>query len=621
VPETEDCGCDEFAALADVADDGSVDLHPDPRGTTVRKWSGLIAPYGVPTGDGRRFAAQALTSRELPAPVKWQRTDAQGHTSSVVVGRIDHVHFADDGVHAEGIFFTPDPERLPRLAEDANEAYTLTKEKVIGPSVDLDAMEFHPLEEDGADFAADGRRPEIEVTAGRISAITLVPIPAFAEARPFSLEDVDADEYASKDVSLTAAGVREGMEALPVLADGSDWDLMSWLLDEQTDGALYASGDVVLFPVAQAGEDGMYRLHPGAVADAISVLAFQSDAVDLPEGTKDALRASLETLAAECDLPNPPWAQDALVASAGLARTVLPAAAFADPKLTGPTPLRFDQLADGSTRVSGHVATWRTCHIGYQDRCVTAPKSRSGYAYFHVGEVLTDQGALSTGKITMGGGHADTRSGFQAAADHYDRTSAAVADVRAGEDKFGIWVSGVVRPGVSATQLAEFAASPLSGDWRRVGGAMEMVAALAVNVPGFPVPRVATDRRGDLALVAAGVVTEFGSAKFDKLATKVGSPALAGWITNHEPAVKARAEATRAKHAAKRAARMRGKDNDGDHDYSVDEVADAVYARMLAGRAEELERAEAVELFASLTSDLATLDQLELSSAAAVFEE
>src|SRR5690606_13420397 len=48
------------------------------------------------------------------------------------------------------------------------------------------------------------------------------------------------------------------------------------------------------------------------------------------------------------------------------------------------------------------------------------------------------------------------------------------------------------------------------GDWRRVGGGFEMVAALAVNVPGFPIPRtaVAASAEKESALVAAGIVVE-----------------------------------------------------------------------------------------------------------------
>lgn len=40
------------------------------------------------------------------------------------------------------------------------------------------------------------------------------------------------------------------------------------------------------------------------------------------------------------------------------------------------------------------------------------------------------------------------------------------------------------------------------------------------------------------------------SSKFAKLAAEVGSTRLAGWITNHNPKVKARAAKTRARHKA-----------------------------------------------------------------------
>lgn len=48
------------------------------------------------------------------------------------------------------------------------------------------------------------------------------------------------------------------------------------------------------------------------------------------------------------------------------------------------------------------------------------------------------------------------------------------------------------------------------------------------------------------------------SAKFDALAAKVGSTELAGWITNHNPKVRARAAATRARHAAAKTAKGSG---------------------------------------------------------------
>jgi hypothetical protein len=87
-----------------------------------------------------------------------------------------------------------------------------------------------------------------------------------------------------------------------------------------------------------------------------------------------------------------------------------------------------------------------------------------------------------------------------AAASHYDHTGTVAADVRAGEDEHGIWVAGALRPTLTDEQIRTFRAAPLSGDWRRIGGRLELVAALAVNTPGFPVPR--TRAR---VLVASGV--------------------------------------------------------------------------------------------------------------------
>jgi hypothetical protein len=46
-------------------------------------------------------------------------------------------------------------------------------------------------------------------------------------------------------------------------------------------------------------------------------------------------------------------------------------------------------------------------------------------------------------------------------------------------------------------QIDELRRSPLSGDWRKINGKLRLVAALGVNVPGYPVPR---------ALVASGEV-------------------------------------------------------------------------------------------------------------------
>jgi len=531
-----DCGCekDEFANLATVEDEAVTDAAPDPRGTTVRVFRDqLIAPYNKPTGDKRRFKTDALSSRALPLPVKWQRADNQGHSSSVGVGRLDAIRYGDGpegtGVYGSGIIFSPDPEVTPRWAEDCAEAYGLLQEKVIGPSVDLDDLDFHEYEGDDAeetpDEFAQGERPEIEVTRGRISAVTLVQIPAFAEARPFAVGEQDADEYAILQdalTALTAAGVYVHDETMPVAAD-AEWDMGHWLehaIDIEG-AALYDGPDAVApyFPVADV-VDGQLALIPGAIADAISVMAFKADQVEIPEGAKQCIRARLEDLAVMADLPMPPWVEQELsLVAAGSIQDWLPdRGAFENPNLDGPTPIT---VRDG--KVFGHLATWKACHIGYRD-CRRAPRSRSNYAHFHVGEIQTTDGPLAVGKITLGGGHADTRLGFQAAAEHYDDAGSSVAAVRAGEDRHGIWIAGVALPGAE-DKFATLPLYPLSGDWRRIGGHMEMIAALAVNTPGFGITRVHTNNVGqELTLVAAGMLEEYKmiSSEVRKKAAQAG---------------------------------------------------------------------------------------------------
>jgi len=72
------------------------------------------------------------------------------------------------------------------------------------------------------------------------------------------------------------------------------------------------------------------------------------------------------------------------------------------------------------------------------------------------------------------------------------------------EDEFGIAVAGALRSDVPPEKIIELQASALSGDWRTINGDLELVALLAVNTPGFPIPRKALAASG--ALVAAGVL-------------------------------------------------------------------------------------------------------------------
>lgn len=179
-----------------------------------------------------------------------------------------------------------------------------------------------------------------------------------------------------------------------------------------------------------------------------------------------------------------------------------PVSWFENPEFDGPTPIRVTD--DG--RIFGHVATWGTCHIGKAGACVTPPPSGNNYEDFATGYVQCDDGCeIPTGVLTLGGGHADIRLNAALAKKHYDDAGTGAADVAIGEDAHGVWIAGALRATITVEQVRELRAAPPSGDWRESHktGQLELVALLAVNVQGFPVPRVRTVNGQQMALVAA----------------------------------------------------------------------------------------------------------------------
>lgn len=209
--------------------------------------------------------------------------------------------------------------------------------------------------------------------------------------------------------------------------------------------------------------------------------------------------------------------RDALTASAaGLAPLHPPLDWYSNPGLTGPTALTVTKEG----KVFGHAALWNSCHIAEPHGpgiCVPPPRSGMQYEIFHHGVVETAEGVdVPCGQITMSTFHAGRDLSWKATQQHYEHSGIAVADVIAGEDAFGIWVSGGLRPDLPAERVRELKAGALSGDWRQViGRGLEFLAALVVNIPGFPIPRpearIVASALGEeevLALVAAGMVTE-----------------------------------------------------------------------------------------------------------------
>ncbi len=158
-------------------------------------------------------------------------------------------------------------------------------------------------------------------------------------------------------------------------------------------------------------------------------------------------------------------------------------------------------------RVWGHLAPWDVCHIG-KPGCVTAPHSATDYAYFKRGQhvVCADGSKVRVGILTVDAPHAGLDANASSAMAHYDNVATAAADVAAGEDEFGIWIAGRVRPTATPEQVAALRASSISGDWRGLGGSLELVAALAVPVPGFPHAVVAGAQEETLLASGASVM-------------------------------------------------------------------------------------------------------------------
>lgn len=226
---------------------------------------------------------------------------------------------------------------------------------------------------------------------------------------------------------------------------------------------------------------------------------------------------------------------DELTASAaGLTPVDPPLEWFGNPQLSEATPLTVRD--DGY--VFGHVADWRGCHIGEPAGpgvCVPPPRSKSGYAYFHLGELVTAEGeAISVGQITMDTSHAPLGPGVtaKAATKHYDDTSTVVAHIRCGEDAHGIWFAGALSPDLPASTVRKLRAAKISGDWRKLNGRADMIAAHCVNVPGFPIPRpaahlLASAAYGEEALIAAVGLGIVGVDYPDPVRTQARIEALA----------------------------------------------------------------------------------------------
>lgn len=148
----------------------------------------LVIPEELESGDGRKFAKDAIDMRDLPLPLMWQIKSGPGHDGSVVVGKITHMERTKQGIgHAYGVFdagaYGREAERLVRGGF------------IRGVSADLDRFEANEEEIEASDDETKKiSTGKINITKARVMAVTLVPKPAFQECRIEIVSDVVEQE-------------------------------------------------------------------------------------------------------------------------------------------------------------------------------------------------------------------------------------------------------------------------------------------------------------------------------------------------------------------------------------------------------------------------------------------
>lgn len=356
-------------------------------------------------------------------------------------------------------------------------------------------------------------RPSYSAADAPVKETETASIGGLEETMPIELIEDETD------YTVTAAVNSSGWSDYPIADMSRPWDsgaarqrIKAWAGDDMAkfrkaflwyDAANAENLTAYKFPIADI-IDGRLTIIPRAVNNADARLS----SADIPAADKTRIQGILNRIEKRFRGDENRETSRTAAVTAAVVPTHPPAAWFENPNLPGPTRLRVE--ADG--RVYGHIAQWNTCHRGIGNNCVVAPRSVTAYAHFKTGTVLTAEGVLlPVGNLTYGGPHADLSLNSVAAAGHYDNAGTAVAAVNVGEDAHGIWFAGSLAAGATQVEAQQLRTHPLSGDWRLVGSNLELIAALAVNTPGFPImePMYAMSAAGvQNSLVAAGVVVE-----------------------------------------------------------------------------------------------------------------
>jgi hypothetical protein len=473
------------------------------------KWRGVLVVEGVTTGDGREFAPNALEWDENVL-IRWQKEGAHGgqHDVTVTVGRADRVWRDGNQVWGEGpldLRSADGWELARRLDEGFAGGISIDADNIAQPDIEVVWPEAPDGEERDEETNAlmmlFGQPEKVIFHGGRVRAATLVDIPAFVEARIALI---------SNEASVTpTVSVNESF-ALPrhtTATVDSSWSVTEKVGRDKPHAAYaWANDRMGMFLHHEVDGDTVGAANLTACAAAIARLNEYRGVV--PDADERAVYEHLAGHLRDAGLQPMPFKEADVVLASGSSEHEAwrpPALWFENPGLTVPVGITVTDQG----RVYGHAAQWGECHVGHMDLCITPPVEDQ-HPYFMTGEVLCDDGSRRpVGQITVGTGHAPLSYQARRAAEHYDNTGAAVADVAVGNDSVGIWVAGAIRPNAEQSRVHELrAAGRVSGDWRRIGGELRMVGLLGVNVAGFPLHTRARVASGiPTSLVAAGFMS------------------------------------------------------------------------------------------------------------------
>lgn len=511
---------------------------------------GVATMEGSPTGDGRGFRPGALSFGTLPAPLGYEFESSHGGDNSRVsiIGRIDEFWTKETDepgvfeVRWRGVIMPAKPYAAQAIESIIDGSYTgvsvIVDEVTVDVTEQREAMRKrilaerqaggtgHPDGDDGVAveaeemdieemldlFVGDGTMAITWFEAAQIRRFDMVPTGAFMQGytalgAEFA-DEMTVDELEASAAALADCGCADSEEEARAIVAAA-----TGFAPGTKDGPGWITHPIPTSRIRRywVRGKGAAKIKWGVPGDFNRCRAQLAKYVQNPEWLAGLCANMHKEAIGVWPGQEGGGGKHSLLASAvaaplySLVAAPAPvdAALFQNPNLEGKVGLSID-----GERVYGYVALWNVCHIGDPEgpgSCTLAPRSATNYAHFRTGTVMTTEGPIAVGSITMSTGHAGGRLSAAAAAAHYDNTGAVIADVACGEDAYGIWFSGRKRPGVTDEDVyAAMASGRVSGDWRRIGGNFELVGALVVNVAGYPIPNPSLVASGEMSTAIIG---------------------------------------------------------------------------------------------------------------------